>query len=65
IDESVRVALIAGHNPGLWGLVETLFKPVTHYPTCAWTQLEIDVQHWGEITSGSPVELVTFWHPGL
>jgi len=65
IDESARTALIAGHNPGLWGLIETLSEPVPHFPTCAWTQLEIDVENWGEVTDSSRAELVTFWHPGL
>ena len=65
IDESAQVALIAGHNPGLWGLVESLSEPVPHYPTCAWTELQIDVEHWGEVTGSSQADLATFWHPGL
>jgi phosphohistidine phosphatase len=65
IDESARVALIVGHNPGFWGLVEMLSDSVSQFPTCAWAQLEIDVEHWGEVTQSSRAELSTLWYPKL
>jgi phosphohistidine phosphatase len=65
MDEAAKVALIVGHNPGFWGLVEMLSGSVAQFPTCAWAQLEIDVEHWGEVTQSSRAELVTLWYPKL
>ncbi|MDA0586474.1 MAG: histidine phosphatase family protein [Planctomycetota bacterium] len=65
IEESAKVALIVGHNPGFWGLVERLSGSVTQFPTCAWAQLEIDVEHWGEVTHSSRAKLATLWYPKL
>jgi phosphohistidine phosphatase len=63
IDESASRALIVGHNPGFWSLTETLSQPVAQFPTCAWSQIEIDVDHWGEVTELSRGELVELWFP--
>lgn len=65
IDETARRALIVGHNPGFWGLVESLSEPVARFPTCAWAHLEIDVSHWGEVTEQSRAELTALWYPKI
>ena len=63
IDEAARLAMIVGHNPGFWSLTETLSEPVAQFPTCAWSQIEIDVEHWGEVTELSRGELIELWYP--
>lgn len=65
IVESAKVALIVGHNPGFWGLVERLSGSVTQFPTCAWAQLEIDIENWGDVTQSSRAKLATLWYPKL
>lgn len=65
IEETAGVALIVGHNPGFWGLVESLSDAVPQFPTCAWAQLEVDVEHWGEVTELSRADLIELWYPKL
>ena len=63
IAESASRALIVGHNPGFWSLPDTHSQPVAQFPTCAWSQIEIEVDHWGEVTELSRGELVELWFP--
>ncbi|MDF1861491.1 MAG: histidine phosphatase family protein [Verrucomicrobiales bacterium] len=62
IDESCETALLFGHNPGMHDAVEMICgAPVDHFPTLAVARIELDIDYWGEVDSGTGLllELLT------
>ena len=55
IDESHPSAMIFGHVPGVQELTNALCPAaaISHFPTCAAGIVELDIDHWGEIDSGT------------
>ncbi|MGI9240333.1 MAG: SixA phosphatase family protein [Verrucomicrobiales bacterium] len=51
IDESHRSAIVFGHVPGVHQLSNTLCPDagIQHFPTCAASLIELDIDYWGEI----------------
>ena len=64
LDESASSAVLFGHNPGFHDLVNTLVPgyPVDHYPTCGVARIELDIEHWGNVSEGCG-RLVEFLFP--
>jgi len=65
IPEDASTALIVGHNPGFWSLVQTLGGAIDQFPTAAWAQLSLRVEFWGEVSEMTRSELVELWYPKL
>ena len=63
IPEEAATAVIVGHNPGFWGLVQTLGGAIDHFPTAAWAGLRLPVEFWAEVTEMTRGELAEFWYP--
>lgn len=63
IPEDAVVALIVGHNPGFWSLVQTLAGAIDQFPTAAWAQIRLPVEFWAEVTDLTRGELVELWYP--
>lgn len=62
IDESCGTALLFGHNPGMHDAVEMICGgSVDQFPTLAVARIELDVDYWGEVDSGTGLllELLT------
>lgn len=49
IEESVGVALVVGHNPGMEDLVETLTGETHSMPTAALARIILDVEKWSKV----------------
>lgn len=49
IDESVGVALLVGHNPGMEDLVETLTGEKQSMPTAALARIILDIEKWSKV----------------
>ncbi len=51
LDESHGSAIIFGHVPGVHELTRTLCRDteIPHFPTCAASLIELDIDYWGEI----------------
>lgn len=49
IEESVGVALLVGHNPGMEDLVETLTGEKQSMPTAALARIILDVEKWSKV----------------
>lgn len=63
-EDHSRVVLV-GHNPG-FGLFASKFgNGVFHFPTCAWSHIEFDIEHWGEISQTATSASLDFWHPSM
>jgi phosphohistidine phosphatase len=60
IDETVRTALVVGHNPGMEELVSSLTGEVRHMPTAALAHITLNIERWTDIReqSGDLVLLV-------
>lgn len=65
IPDDAQSALIVGHNPGFWGVVETLTEPIAEFPTSAWAQITLDVESWSDITGSTQGALIELWFPRL
>lgn len=65
IPEQHGTALLVGHNPGFGRFAEILGGSIDAFPTSCWAHLQIDVDHWGEITQSSPSRLEELWYPKL
>ncbi len=63
IPEDAATAMIVGHNPGFWSLVQTLGGAIDQFPTAAWAQLRLPVEFWGEVSEMTRGELVELWYP--
>lgn len=61
--ESAATAVIVGHNPGLWSLVNLLTAPVESFPTAAWAQICLPVDCWAELTEMTRGDLAGLWSP--
>jgi phosphohistidine phosphatase len=54
LDEAWERVAMFGHNPGISDLVRALTNAlVEDLPTCAIAELELEVDHWGEVGPGS------------
>lgn len=64
VDESHPSAMIFGHVPGVQELTNTLCSDanIAHFPTCAASLIELNIEHWGEIDSGTG-KLIDFLIP--
>lgn len=49
IDESVGVAMLVGHNPGMEDLLETLTGERHSMPTAALARIILDVEKWSKV----------------
>ena len=51
VDESHRSVMIVGHVPGVHELTNGLCRDadIAHFPTCAISLIELDIDYWGEI----------------
>lgn len=63
IPENAATALIVGHNPGFWGVVQRLGGSIDQFPTAAWAHISLPVEAWGEVTEMTRGELVELWYP--
>ena len=52
-DETVRSAMLVGHNPGLEGLIRTLTGENQPMPTAGLAVIDLEAENWSEITIGS------------
>jgi phosphohistidine phosphatase len=53
IDESVDIALLVGHNPGMEDLVSTLTGEQHSMPTAALARITLDVEKWNKVREGT------------
>jgi len=55
--------MVVGHNPGITALVTRLTGVLEEMPTAALAAVDLDIDTWGEISSGPRGELRGFWIP--
>ena len=65
IPEDAATALIVGHNPGFWSVVQRLSGSIEQFPTAAWAHINLPVEVWGEVTEMTRGELVELWYPKI
>lgn len=65
IPEQHDRVIIVGHNPGFHMFAYHLARTIDHFPTCAWAQLDFDVEYWGEVINSTPGELADYWYPKI
>ena len=53
IDDSVRIAMMVGHNPGFEELLGVLTGETKRIPTAALASIELNIEKWGEVSSGT------------
>ncbi len=55
VDESHHSAMIFGHVPGVHELTNALCRDadIAHFPTCAISLIELEIDYWGEIDADS------------
>lgn len=53
IDDQMNSAMLVGHNPGFEELLAALTGESKRMPTAALACIELDVQRWSEVASGS------------
>jgi phosphohistidine phosphatase len=61
--EEATTALVVGHNPGFWSLVQTLGGAIEQFPTAAWAHIRLPVEFWAEITEMTRGRIVELWYP--
>lgn len=63
LSEEYKRVMIVGHNPGLEILVEQLTGCEESFPTATLAYIQLEVDHWTEL-SGQPIaHLVELWRP--
>jgi phosphohistidine phosphatase len=72
LDNHIDSVLVVGHSPGLprlaeslaahQGEIDALERLAIKYPTGALAELELDIDHWGELEAGSG-RLISFVRP--
>lgn len=62
-EESVKIALMVGHNPGLEILVSTLCGKEIAFPTAATAVFTVEADIWQDITSSEKWTLRELWYP--
>jgi phosphohistidine phosphatase len=53
LEDSVSLALIIGHNPGMEDLLLNLAGVNRHMPTAAFTRINLTVENWSEVVPGT------------
>ncbi len=62
LDDRYEVAGLVGHNPGVSNLLYFLTGKITTMQTCAWAEVELAVDSWAEVSSGTG-KLLQLQHP--
>jgi phosphohistidine phosphatase len=53
LDDSMSIALVVGHNPGMEGALTLLTGEVDRMPTAALAVIDLDVDRWADVGPGS------------
>ncbi len=61
-DEFIRV-MVVGHNPGLEELLDVLTGESATLPTAALAQVELNIEHWSQVSQAPLGKLVHIWLP--
>ena len=63
VPEHIQRVLVVGHNPGTEELLAQLTGCVTHFPTAALAQIELDIDTWDQLTHTTRGRLIDSWRP--
>jgi phosphohistidine phosphatase len=63
LPDRCQQVLLVGHNPAMEELVERLSGEVQPVPTAGLAQIELPIEHWGELARSRGGRLVNLWHP--
>lgn len=63
VPDHVTRVMVVGHNPGAEELLAQLAGHATHLPTAALAHVELDIDHWQQLTLQAPGKLVDLWRP--
>ena len=55
--------MVVGHNPGLEELVESLSQETVILATAALARIDLQIQHWPEISEKRSAKLTHLWRP--
>ncbi|MEQ8955571.1 MAG: histidine phosphatase family protein [Gammaproteobacteria bacterium] len=63
VDDDCESAMLVGHNPAITEFANAMFGgDIDNIPTCGLVELNVNVDHWGDIRFGS-AKLVEFDYP--
>lgn len=63
LDNSIGSVMVIGHNPGLAEWLEALSIAVDTFPTAALAHVELDIETWPQLESGTKGILKGYWRP--
>ncbi len=63
LDDSVNVAMVVGHNPGLEELVFRLTRESELMPTAAVAKIDLKIDRWLTAANVKEAELIDLWRP--
>ncbi len=62
-DESIRIAMVVGHNPGLEELILKLSGQYERMSTGSIAYLRFQIDHWSDMQFSPHAELLAIWRP--
>ena len=63
LPERVTAVMVVGHNPGLEDFLSLLTDSSVMLPTAALAQVELPIDAWRELNSGTRGRLIGLWRP--
>ncbi|HUQ88812.1 MAG TPA: histidine phosphatase family protein [Vicinamibacterales bacterium] len=64
VGDDARIALLVGHNPGLEDLIHQLTGQPHGMGTAAIVALDLAIDRWSDLDSGTSASIVETWQPG-
>jgi phosphohistidine phosphatase len=63
LPDALQRVMVVGHNPGLESLIPLLTEQIVSLPTAGLAYLKLPIEHWADLKTSTPAELVELWRP--
>ena len=63
LGDDLRIVMVVGHNPGIYELVTELTGEDEHLSTGAIARIELEIDHWADLSGETEARLETIWRP--